>query len=285
MIASIPFKARDLKLYKLYIGLFLLFLLLPLVVVVVFSFNDSLFPALPWQGFSWTWYFGDSQPKLGLLHDSRMLRSIVNSFWVACGVTVLSLLMATINALLFVRFEFKGKGLLYMLMQLPLVIPGVILGVSILVASSQLANGLEEAIGWDWPWLRPGLVLVVFGQASFISAICSLILIARYRRFDRSLEEAALNLGANNWVAFSTVTLPYLRPTMISAGIVSFLMSFENFNTTLMLVGSDSPLTITMYERLREGSTPVINAVSVCLMVFSATLALVYLGFRKDAQD
>ncbi len=278
MIASIPMGPKSSALYKVYIACFLVFLLLPLAVVIVFSFNDSLFPALPWQGFSWTWYFGTEQPKLGLFHDHRLLESIANSAFVAIFVTIFSLLLALCNAILFVRFRFRGKDFAYVLMLLPLVIPGVILGVSILVASSQLANWVDDAMAWEIEWLRPGLALVVMGQVAFIASISSLVLIARYRKFDTSLEEAALNLGATRITAFFTVTLPFLRSTLVSAGIVSFLMSFENFNTTLMLVGSDNPLTIAMFERLREGSTPVINSVSVFLMMFSAVLALVYLS-------
>jgi spermidine/putrescine transport system permease protein len=102
------------------------------------------------------------------------------------------------------------------------------------------------------------------------------------RKFDFSLEEAALNLGASPWVAFVTVVLPFLSPALIGAAVVSFLMSFENFNTTLMLVGSDAPLTIAMYDRLREGSTPVLNAVSLLLMLGSGVVALLSMLLNSD---
>ena len=94
------------------------------------------------------------------------------------------------------------------------------------------------------------------------------------QRFDVALEEAALNLGASRAAVLWTVTLPYLAPALVGAAAIAFLMSFENFNTTLMLVGSDAPLTIAMYGRLREGTTPVINAVSLVLILSSAVLAL-----------
>ncbi|RKF15606.1 ABC transporter permease [Alginatibacterium sediminis] len=281
MIPSIPMSAPRQRLYKLYVLAFLIFLVLPLAVVVGFSFNDSLFPALPWQGFTLDWYFGTQSPKLGLFHDKILLESIGNSAFIALWVTVVALALALCNALLFVRYQFRGKDFLYVLMLLPLVIPGVILGVSILVSSSQFANYIEEAFAYDIEWLRPGATLIVLGQVAFITTICSLVLIARLRKFDPSLEEAALNLGASPWVAFLTVTVPFLRTTIVSAGIVSFLMSFENFNTTLMLVGSDAPLTIAMFQRLREGSTPVLNSVSVMLMLVSALLAVISVTFQK----
>ena len=100
------------------------------------------------------------------------------------------------------------------------------------------------------------------------------------KRFDATLEEAAFNLGASRAAVWRTITLPYLKPALIGAAAISFLMSFENFNTTLMLVGSDPPLTIMMYGRMREGASPVLNAVSLFLMVASAVLALALLLFE-----
>ena len=107
-------------------------------------------------------------------------------------------------------------------------------------------------------------------------SLSTLIIAARLRRFDGALEEAAFDLGAGTRRVFWTVTLPYLRPAMIGAGCVSLLMSFENFNTTLMLVGSDPPLTVLMYGRMREGATPAVNAVSVLVMVVAGGLASLF---------
>jgi spermidine/putrescine transport system permease protein len=169
------------------------------------------------------------------------------------------------------------------MMVLPLVIPGVILGISILLLASNIANGAEEALSLDLDFLRPGIVLVVLGQFSFITTITSLVIIARLRKFDASMEEAAYNLGASRARVLRTITLPFLFPAMAAAGIVAFLVSFENFNTTLFLVGSEAPLTITMYDRMvKVGSTPVLNAVSFFLMVGSALLALVSILVQRD---
>src|ERR1700748_2650325 len=142
-----------------------------------------------------------------------------------------------------------------------------------LAFASRIAEFADDAWGWDLDFLRPGLPLVVLGQFSYIATIATLMISARLKRFDMSLEEAALNLGASSAAVLRTITLPYLRPALIGSAAISFLMSFENFNTTLMLVGSDSPLTVMMYGRMREGATPVLNAVSVFLMLASAILA------------
>jgi spermidine/putrescine transport system permease protein len=281
MIPSIPQPRAIRMAYTAYVVLFFLYLALPLVVVAVFAFNDSQFPSLPWEGFTWAWFFGEDRPMIGVFHDRSILRSIGTSTFVGSCVAALSVGVGTANAFLFNRYQFRGKRLLYVLMLLPLVIPGIVLGISILVFSSSIANGLWDSVGHDAQILRPGLVLVILGQFSFITTIATLVISARLQKFDQTLEEAALNLGADRLTAIRTITLPYLLPALIGAGVVAFLMSFENFNTTLMLVGSDAPLTITMFDRLKEGSTPLLNAVSLLLMVGSSLLALAMIAFQR----
>jgi spermidine/putrescine transport system permease protein len=106
------------------------------------------------------------------------------------------------------------------------------------------------------------------------------------RKFDIAMEEAALNLGASRIRVLATITLPYLKPALVAGLLVAFLVSFENFNTTLMLVGADAPLTITMYDRIaKAGSTPVLNAVSFFLIVGSGTLALITVIVQRDKRE
>jgi spermidine/putrescine transport system permease protein len=269
--------------YRLYVIAFFIFLAAPLVAAGSFAFNDSLFPALPWQGFTLDWFFNDSEPKLGMFHDRRLLRGLYYSAIIGFFVSTLSVFVGTCNAFLFVRGNFPAKNFLYILMILPLVIPGVILGFSILVMASNIANGLEDKFNFELEFLRPGIILVVLGQFSFVTTITSLVITARLKKFDYTMEEAALNLGASRMQVLRSVTLPYLRPAMIAAGIVAFLVSFENFNTTLFLVGSESPLTITMFDRMAKvGSTPVLNAVSFFLIVGSGFLALISVVIQRD---
>ncbi|MEL6172745.1 MAG: ABC transporter permease subunit, partial [Pseudomonadota bacterium] len=237
--------------YRLYVLFFFIFLAAPLVAAGTFAFNDSLFPALPWQGFTLDWFFNDTEPKLGMFHDRRLLRGLYYSFVIATMVSLLSVFVGTCNAFLFVRVNFRYKNFFYIMMVVPLVIPGVILGISILVLASTVANGVEETFNYEIELLRPGILLVVLGQFSFITTITSLVITARLRKFDETMEEAAFNLGASRARVLRTVTLPFLWPAMFAAGIVAFLVSFENFNTTLFLVGSEAPLTITVFDRDR----------------------------------
>ena len=118
--------------------------------------------------------------------------------------------------------------------------------------ASNVANGLEKGFDLVLEFLRPGIVLAVAGQLSFVTTITSLVITARLKKFDQSMEEAAYNPGASKPRVLRTILLPFLRPALIAAGIVSFLVSFENFNITLFLVGSEAPLTITMYDRKRS---------------------------------
>jgi len=286
VIPSLPRPAWLRAATVLYVAAFLLFLFLPLAVVAVFAFNNADYPAPPWHGFTLDWFLGnEAQGRVGLFRDTELLGSIWTSCMVASWVTGLAVTVGTANAFLMERMEFPGKGLLSVLMLTPLVIPGVILGISILAFASRLADLVSSLFGSDADFLRPGLPLVVAGQFSYIAAIATLTISARLKRFDRSLEDAALNLGASHAAVLWNITLPYLRPALIGSAAIAFLMSFENFNTTLMLVGSDAPLTIMMYGRMREGATPVLNAVSLFLMTASAVLALSLLRRAKGPQS
>ncbi|SET53344.1 ABC transporter permease [Oceanicella actignis] len=281
MIPGIP-QPRALRwLWRAYVAAFFVYLALPLVVVCVFAFNKSQFAALPWNGFTLDWFIGDQRPWLGVFNDRGILEALKISAIVAFWVSAASVSVGVTTAFLFVRHDFRFKQTLYVLMLLPLVIPGIILGISILVETSYLANWLEDATGLWFDGLRPGLTLVVLGQFAFIATFATLVISARLEKFDRSLEEAALNLGATPLGAVRQVTLPYLAPAIVGAALVSMLMSFENFNTTLMLVGSDAPLTIEMFDRMKQGSTPVLNAVSLLLIVASSVLGGVALALRR----
>lgn len=274
MIASLPRPAWLRAATPLYAVAFFAFLFLPLGVVAVFAFNDAPYPAPPWRGFTLDWFVGAGAGRTGVFADAPLLASLWTSTVVACWVTALAVLVGTSNAFLLERCRFPGKPAVSLLMLTPLVIPGVILGISILAFASRLAQLADDLWGLELEFLRPGLPLVVLGQFSYIVAIATLVIAARLKRLDVGLEEAAYNLGATRTAVFFTITLPALKPALLGAAAISFLMSFENFNTTLMLVGSDAPLTVMMYGRMREGATPVLNAVSLFLMVGSAMLAL-----------
>lgn len=267
--------------YRLYLVLFFLYLLAPLLLVVLLAFNDSSYPSLPWKGFTLKW-FGE------LFNDQQLLVSIWNSLRVAIIVSALSVFIGTATSFALIRHQFPGKNLFYALALGPIVTPGVILGVSLLIGISHVedfAYALKDQGNFLGSWLLaiyktrlfPGLGGVVLGQASFIISFVILTVSARLKKFDLALEEAAMDLGASRLGAVWRITIPFLKPALFASGILAFLLSFDNFNTTIFLVGNDSTLPIYIFSMLRFGITPKINAISVMLI-----LVTVMLGFISD---
>jgi spermidine/putrescine transport system permease protein len=284
MIRTLPTSKTYNRFFKFYVVLYFTFLFAPLLVTCVLAFNNSQFPSLPWKGFTVEWFTANLPERVGIFHDQINLDSIWVSFRVAFFVTILSMAVGTCGAFLFEQEDFRFKHLLYFLMLAPLVIPGVILGISILLLSNTLGLYFETHWNLDFELFRPGFWLVVLGQFSFIATLVTLVVSARLKKFDRTLEEAAMNLGANRFEAIWHITLKFLRPAIIGAGAVAFLMSFENFNTTLFLVGHEATLPINLYLQVRDGSTPVINAISFLLIVGTSLLALANLYFSKKSE-
>ena len=281
MIRSLPTSRRYDIGFRVFMALYFVILFAPLIVTMVLAFNDSMYPSLPWEGFTLDWFFGEGPKKLGIFKDQINLRSIATSFRTALAVTVISTFLGTCAAFLFEQEAFRFKGALYFLMIAPLVIPGVILGISILMFANTAGIMIEDALGIYIRWLAPGFWLVVLGQSSFISTIVALVVSARLKKFDRSLEEAAYNLGANRAEVLWYVTLKYLRPSIVGGAAVAFLMSFENFNTTVFTVGSQATLPINMYMQVRDGSTPVINAISFLLIAGTSIFAVANLWVSR----
>ncbi len=284
MIRSLPQNRRYSWSFRIYIILFYTFLFAPLIVTCVLAFNNSDFPSLPWKGFSLDWFFSAGPDRIGLLHDSSNLRALLSSAQTAVWVSLFSVLFGTMGAFLFEQEQFRGKQFLYFLALTPLVIPGVILGISILLCANNLGMFIEDSIGIDISFLRPSFWLVVIGQFSFITTFVLLVVSARLKKLDPALEEAALNLGATRFEVIRYITLPFLRPALTGSGAVAFLMSFENFNTTLFLVGSKTTLPVNLYLQVRDGSTPIINAVSFVLIVSTSLLAVMNLLLTKRGE-
>jgi spermidine/putrescine transport system permease protein len=285
MIRSLPRSKKYNVAFSIYIILFYLFLFAPLVITCVLAFNNSDFPSLPWKGFSLDWFFADTKERVGLIHDTTSLDSIIVSIKTAFFVSIFSLVLGTTGAFLFERFNFRFKQGLYFLALAPLVIPGVILGISLLLATNSAGTYFEDTLGLDISFLRPSFWLVVIGQVSFISTFVLLVVSARLKKFDNTLYEAALNLGANRFETLRLIMIPFLKPSLIGAGAVAFLMSFENFNTTLFLVGSDTTLPINLYLQVRDGSTPIINAISFLLIVTTSIMAILNLVLTKKEKS
>lgn len=246
-----------------YLVLFFCYLFLPLGIMAAATFNSSRFPTVtPWMGFTLGWF-------QALWEDQRMWAALGTSLIVGAGVIALAVPLGLAAALLLDRLHSRAKTFLYALMVSPLLTPGVIVGISTLVF-------------WrEWFGVSGGLFLTVVAQSSFIAAYAMLLFSARLERFDPVLEEAALDLGASHGQVFRRITLPYLMPAILSAALLAFLQSFENYNTTLFVRGLDTTLTVYIATKVRTGLTPAVNALSLVLIALTILGAVVYEALRR----
>ena len=231
-----------------YMVLFFSYLFLPLIIMTAATFNTSRFPTVaPWMGFTLDWF-------TVLWNDRAMWTALWTSFLIGVGVIVLVVPIGLSAALLLYRLHSKARTVLYAVMVSPLLTPGVIIGISTLVF-------------WDrWLDVKGGIFLTVIAQSSFIAAYAMLLFMARLQRFDLTLEEAALDLGASHLQVFRRITLPYLMPAILSAAFIAFLQSFENYNTTIFVRGLDTTLTVYIASKVRTGLTPAVNALALIII-------------------
>jgi spermidine/putrescine transport system permease protein len=175
----------------------------------------------------------------------------------------------------------RARGLFYLVTVSPLLTPGVIIGISTVIFWKDMF-GLTD---FTKATFYKGIILSILGQSSFVAAYCLLIIMARLTRFDRAQEEAALDLGASYPQVFWHVLLPFLRPALFSAGVLAFLSSFENYNTTTFAILADKTLVTVLAGEVRQGTTPALSALAVVIIAISLAGALIYevLKRREEA--
>jgi spermidine/putrescine transport system permease protein len=246
-----------------YLVLFFVYMFLPLVYMMAVAFNDTRIPTLnPWRGFTLRWF-------AVMWDDTRMWESVGKSVVIAFWVIVLSVPLGLAGALLMTRMQVSGKPFVYAVLVSPVLTPGIIIGLSTLIFWDTTFD-----IGGRWP-------LSVLGQSSFISAYCMLLFMARLQRFDPALEEAALDLGATPLRVFWTITLPYMRPALLSAVALSFFQSFENYNTTVFTIGNDLTFTMFIVGKVRKGVQPDTNALAFVLVTATVIGGIAYEIVRR----
>ncbi len=248
-----------------YLTIFFLYLLGPLVIMSITAFNSPSFPRMsPWECLTFQW-FGE------LFQDQRILNGIKNSLIIGAGTVVLSVAMGLAGALLLTQIWPKLRATYYTIIIAPILIPGVVLGISTLVFWDRINRML--GLGAD-SVLSNGIFLTVIGQSTFIASYCMLVLVARLQRYDVALTEAALDLGATHAQAFRKILLPFMRPAIASAAVLAFLASFENYNTTTFTFGEYPTLTIELAQKVRYGITPSISALAFIIVVLTVFFAL-----------
>ena len=244
------------------VGLLLAFLYVPIAVLIAFSFNSSRSLSWPMTGVSLEWY-------AKLLANEDLLEALWNSFYVAAVATALTLIIGVPAALALDRLDFPGKGLFRKLVLLPIALPGLITGISMLIMFRMIGFGLS-------------LETVIMGHATALVSVVVTQVFARLQRLPASYEEASADLGASGLQTFFLVTLPNIRTAIIGAGLLSFTLSFDEIPVTFFLTGRENTLPMYIWSTLRRGLTPEINAVGALIVLFSIVLILASIVLTRD---
>jgi spermidine/putrescine transport system permease protein len=232
------------------------FLYIPIAMLVLLSFNDSNAITLPWGGFTFRWY-------RALAENQSLFVSLKNSVTLGLVTAALATAIGTLAALAF-RTRFRGQVAVMRMLLLPLVIPGLTIGVALLL--------LFHAAG-----VRPGLLTTTLvAHLGFALPYVFVLVSTRLHRFDTSLEEAAMDLGADEWATFWQVTFPLIRPGIIGSALFAFTLSFDEFIRTLFTIGNDNTLPIQIWSMLGSMVSPELNAIAT--LIVAASVALVVLG-------
>lgn len=246
-----------------YILIFFAYMFLPLVLMVAAAFNASPTPSVvDWQGFTFRWF-------MDLPSDQRFVQGLMHSLLIAAGVIVLSIPLGLAGALLLTRFSGRGSTLLYTALVSPILMPGIVLGVTTMIF-------WRDAFG-----VEAGLLTAALAQSSFIASYCMLLFMARLQRQDRILEEAAADLGASPWFTFCRITLPFLRPTILTAAVIAFLQSIENYNTTFFAIGASWTLVTEIGSRMRFGLSPMVNAIGALFIFVTVICAIAWVIMQR----
>lgn len=233
----------------------MLFLWLPLLVVVLFSLHTTASLSFPFDGFSLRWY--------ERIFESPEVRAAArNSLVVATSTALVTLVLATLAAYGMSRSRSRWRAPLSLLFFLPITLPGLFIGVALLIAFSQLEYSLS-------------LVTVTIAHLVYVFPFYFLLARAALERLDPALEEAAADLGATGWTIFRRVTLPQVWPVLVGAACLAFALSFDEFIITFFVVGPDPTLPLFIWSSLRRTIDPSINAISTLLLAFTVVLFLV----------
>jgi spermidine/putrescine transport system permease protein len=248
----------------LYAGAVFAFLYLPIVVLVVYSFNGQGVGGFPPRDLTLNWY------RL-LFQDDAIWSSVLNSVIVALTAVAIALALGIPAGLALDRANFPGKGIFRRLVLLPLVLPGIITGLSLLML-------FREAD------LKLSLVTVMLGHGTALISVATTEVFAGLQKLDRAQEEASLDLGANYLQTFWRITLPNLKLSIIGAALLIFTLSMDEIAVSFFLIGRDNTLPLEIWGRLRRGITPEINAVSTIIFVFSLCAIVVWYRLSMAAQ-
>ncbi len=247
-----------------------IFFYAPIVVLIIFSFNSGRF-VNQWQGFSLAWY-------AKLFADDAIGLALRNSLIVASISTVLSTILGTLVAVGMERYRFRGQTALDSVLYLPIIIPDIAMAVMLLLFFVQAG----QALGFFGVRVSLGLGTVILAHVAFNVSFVTVTVRARLADFDRSLEEAARDLYANEWATFRYVTLPLIMPGILAGALLAFTLSLDDFVITFFTSGPGSTtLPLRIYSMVKTGITPEINALSTLMLAASMVLVFLSLALQR----
>ncbi|MFJ4065628.1 ABC transporter permease subunit [Pseudomonas sp. NPDC089996] len=257
---------------KLMLVLGLLFIYLPMLILVIYSFNASKLVTV-WGGWSVKWY-------VGLLDNSQLMGSVMRSLEIACYTAVAAVALGTLAAFVLTRVtRFKGRTLFGGLVTAPLVMPEVITGLSLLL----LFVAMAQMIGW--PQER-GIVTIWIAHTTFCAAYVAVVVSARLRELDLSIEEAAMDLGAKPWKVFFLITIPMIAPSLAAGGMMSFALSLDDLVLASFVSGPGSTtLPMEVFSAVRLGVKPEINAVASLILLSVSLVTFFVWFFSRRAEE
>ncbi|ADR62520.1 Putrescine transport system permease protein PotI [Pseudomonas sp. XWY-1] len=257
---------------KLMLVLGLLFIYLPMLILVIYSFNASKLVTV-WGGWSIKWY-------VGLLDNSQLMGSVMRSLEIACYTAVAAVALGTLAAFVLTRVtRFKGRTLFGGLVTAPLVMPEVITGLSLLL----LFVAMAQMIGW--PQER-GIVTIWIAHTTFCAAYVAVVVSARLRELDLSIEEAAMDLGAKPWKVFFLITIPMIAPSLAAGGMMSFALSLDDLVLASFVSGPGSTtLPMEVFSAVRLGVKPEINAVASLILLSVSLVTFFVWYFSRQAEE
>ncbi|MFO7925977.1 MAG: ABC transporter permease [Halobacteriota archaeon] len=242
-----------------------LFLYTPVVVLIVLSFNDSRY-AIVWQGFTIEWYIAlFSGETIARVDPSAAYHALINSVYIAIVTVLGSTVFGTMLAFALDRYEFPGKRLFTGVVYMPIIIPSIIMGISLLLFFNIVGMSL-------------GVNTAIIGHIAFGISFVAVVVFARLRGFDRTLEEAGKDLGANEIETFRYITLPLIKPGVYAGALLAFAMSFDDFVVTFFIIGNENTLPIFFFSMVRQGISPGVNVVAALILI--TTMALVAIAQR-----
>lgn len=251
-----------------------LFFYAPIVLLIVFSFNDNDNVGI-WTEPSLRWY-GE------MFQDDRVMGALRNSLVVAFFSTIVSTVFGTMLAIALERYRFRGRGALDGIAYLPIIIPDVTMAVMLLIFFFQAFGILDDLLGIS---LTSGLLTIALSHIAFSISFVAVVVRARLSQLDGSLEEAAADLYANRWQAFRRVTLPLIAPGVAGGALLALTLSLDDVVVTQFVSGAGSTtLPVYVFGLVRRGVTPLINAVSTIMLVASMVLVGISLGFQRGAE-